>query len=153
MECFIAWSAIWRRRMQALNRELNDRRFNYMVNFWYFSASLKMQLLSRAPHLQSIQFFPQFLFSKVTRPLTRTAQIGRRRKKGLLFVRPIHSDLSSFVVLIMCQSRITEVLNSAIMPAQKRRRIQEADHFGISKHDTIRGKKKSLIPTGIRGSD
>lgn len=144
--------------MQALNHELNDRRFNYMVNFLYFSASLflkkKMQLLSRAPHLQSVQFFPPFLFSKVTRPLTRTAQKGRRRKKALFFVRPIHSDLSSFVVLIMCQSRITEVLNSTIMPAQKRRRIQEADHFGISKHDTIRGKKKkSLIPTGIRGSD
>lgn len=67
---------------------------------------------------------------------------------------PIQHDLSPFVVLIMCQSRITEVLNSAIMPAQKKRRIQEADHFGISKHDTIRaGKKKSLIPSGIRGSD
>lgn len=56
-------------------------------------------------------------------------------------MRPIHSDLSPFVVLIMCQSRITEVLNSTIMPTQRRRRVREADHFGISKHDTIRGKK------------
>lgn len=55
---------------------------------------------------------------------------------------PIQRDLSPFVVLIMCQSRITEVLNSAIMPAQKKRRIQEADHFGISKHDTIRGERE-----------
>lgn len=66
---------------------------------------------------------------------------------------PIQCNLSLFVVLIMCQSRITEVLNLAIIPAQKKRRIQEADHFGISKHDTIRGGKKSLILSGIRGSD
>lgn len=73
-----------------------------------------------------------------------TVNESSARKEGeLFFVSPIQRDLSPFVVLIMCQSRITEVLNSAIMPAQKTRRIQEADHFGISKHDTIRGGKKN----------
>lgn len=74
-------------------------------------------------------------------------------KKGAPLCESHSVRFVPFVVLIMCQSRITEVLNSAIMPAQKKRRIQEADHFGISKHDTIRGEKKSLIPSGIRGSD
>lgn len=73
-------------------------------------------------------------------------------KQKLVFVRLIQSDLSLFVALIMCQSRITEVLNSTIMPAQKKRCTQKADHFGISKHDTVR-EKKSLIPSGIKGSD
>lgn len=45
---------------------------------------------------------------------------GGLEKKERFFVSPIQPDLSPFVVLIMCQSRITEVLNSAIMPAQKR---------------------------------
>lgn len=68
-------------------------------------------------------------------------------KQELFFVSPIQGDLSLFVVLIMCQSRITEVLNLAIMPAQKKRPIQEADHFGISKHDTIWGRGEKIINT------
>lgn len=68
--------------MQALNHELNDRRFNYMANFLYFSASLKMQLLSRAPHLQSIQFFSTVSFLKSDTAVNEDCAKRKAKKKG-----------------------------------------------------------------------
>lgn len=128
----------------ASKPEIHDRHFNYMLNFDVFHSFLQLpetNCYNTRPLTHQASNFFTGSFNTVSQLFTKNMQKGKRRRKELFFVRPIHSDLSPFVVLIMWQSRITEVLNSTIMPTQRRRRVREADHFGISKHDTIRRKK------------